>query len=87
MKASIVDLRYKMKEVLAAIDRNETVEVFYRGKLKAVLSPPAPKKKKKFNVMDSPVFGRLKNDSRSVEEIMQDLRRPRYDHAGHRRIG
>lgn len=39
MKASIVDLRYHMKDVLRAIDRGETVIVFYRGKQKAKLMP------------------------------------------------
>ena len=29
MKASIVDLRYRMKDVLRAIDRGETVTVTY----------------------------------------------------------
>jgi hypothetical protein len=86
MKASIVDLRYKMKEVLAAIDRNETVEVYYRGKLKATMNPIVPPKKKKFRIMDSPIFGARKDDPRTVAEIMRDLRRPRYDHVGHRRI-
>lgn len=31
MKASIVDLRYHMKEILKALDRNEPVEILYRG--------------------------------------------------------
>jgi antitoxin (DNA-binding transcriptional repressor) of toxin-antitoxin stability system len=39
MKASIVDLRYRMKDVLRAIDRGETVTVLYRGKEKAKLVP------------------------------------------------
>lgn len=39
MKASIVDLRYHMKDVLRAIDRGETVTVLYRGKEKATLVP------------------------------------------------
>jgi antitoxin (DNA-binding transcriptional repressor) of toxin-antitoxin stability system len=39
MNASIVDLRYKMKDVLRAIDRGETVTVLYRGKAKAKLMP------------------------------------------------
>ena len=32
MDASIVHLRYRMKDVLRAIDRGETVTVLYRGK-------------------------------------------------------
>jgi len=35
MNATIVDLRYRMKDVLRAIDRGETVTVLYRGKVKA----------------------------------------------------
>ena len=36
MKATIVDLRYKMNDVLKALDRNEPV-VLYRGKVKGTL--------------------------------------------------
>jgi antitoxin (DNA-binding transcriptional repressor) of toxin-antitoxin stability system len=39
MNATIVDLRYKMKHVLRAIDRGETVTVLYRGKERAKLIP------------------------------------------------
>lgn len=39
MKARIVDLRYRMKDVLKAVDRGETVTVLYRGKEKAKLVP------------------------------------------------
>ena len=39
MKATIVDLRYRMKDVLRAIDRGEAVTVLYRGKEKAKLMP------------------------------------------------
>jgi len=39
MQATIVDLRYKMNQVLKALERNDTVSVLYRGKLKGVPSP------------------------------------------------
>jgi hypothetical protein len=39
MKATIVDLRYRMKEVLKALDRKESVSVLYRGKVKGVITP------------------------------------------------
>lgn len=39
MNATIVDLRYRMKDVLRAIDHGETVTVLYRGKAKATLVP------------------------------------------------
>lgn len=34
MKATVVDLRYKMNDVLKALDRNETVTILYHGKVK-----------------------------------------------------
>ncbi len=34
MEASVVDLRYKMKEVLEALERRETVRLLYHGKVK-----------------------------------------------------
>ena len=37
MKATILDLRYRMKDVLRAIDRGEPVTVLFRGKEKARL--------------------------------------------------
>ena len=39
VKASVVDLRYRMKEILKAIDRNEEVTVLYHGKVKGVIKP------------------------------------------------
>ena len=39
MEASIVDLRYRMKSVLEALDRGESVTVLYRGKPRARLEP------------------------------------------------
>ncbi len=39
MKATITDLRYRMKDLLRVIDRGETVTVFYRGKQFATLMP------------------------------------------------
>jgi prevent-host-death family protein len=39
MKATISDLRYRFKDVLAAIDRGEPVTIVYRGEEKATLVP------------------------------------------------
>ena len=39
MKASVIDLRYRMNEVLKAIDRNEEVTILYHGKVKGVIKP------------------------------------------------
>ena len=37
MKATILDLRYRMNDILKAIDRNEKVSISYHGKQKGVI--------------------------------------------------
>ena len=39
MKASILDLRRRMADVLRALDRNEPVKILYRGRERAILLP------------------------------------------------
>jgi len=77
MKATVVDLRYKMNDVLKALDRNEKVTVFYRGKIKGFLVPAIEKKKQK--IKDHPFVGMLSQETKSVEDTMDELRRPRYN--------
>jgi hypothetical protein len=77
MKASIVDLRYKMNEVLKALDRREKVTILYRGRVKATILPTSEKKSMK--VEEHPFFGMNVNEERSVQEQMGSLRRPRQD--------
>lgn len=78
MKASIIDLRYKMNDVLKALDRNEQVTVLYRGKVKGILIPSGPKSKMKMT--DHPFFGMSSpSDEKSVQDEMDVLRGSRYD--------
>ncbi len=77
MKATVVDLRYKMNDVLKALDRNERVTVLYRGKIKGVLVPAGEKKNLKIN--EHPFIGMLSQETKSVEDSMKELRKPRYD--------
>jgi len=39
MKASVVDIRYKMTEVLDALERSESVAILYHGKTKGIIQP------------------------------------------------
>ena len=78
MKATIVDLRYKMNDVLKALERNETVTVLYRGKVKGVLMPS--RGKKDIHMVDHPFFGMSSNDSdKTVLDALNDLRKDRYN--------
>ena len=78
MKATVVDLRYKMNDVLKALDRNEKVTVLYHGKVKGILVPS--REKKHLKIKEHPFIGMLSQDSdKSVTDIMKELRKPRYD--------
>jgi hypothetical protein len=77
MKASIVDLRYKTREILEALGRNETVSVMYHGKVKGILSPARNESTR--SVSDHPFFGMKSAEVLSVEEEMNRLRGARYD--------
>jgi hypothetical protein len=78
MKATVVDLRYKMNDVLKALDRNEKVTVLYRGKVKGILIPP--EKKTHLKITDHPFFGMAARDTKkSALDELNDLRKPRYN--------
>jgi antitoxin (DNA-binding transcriptional repressor) of toxin-antitoxin stability system len=83
MDASIVDLRYRMKDVLRAIERGEAVTVLYRGKAKATLMPlaQAPDKSHKAasKTADQPLFGLWKDRAELTNPVawVRTLRQPR----------
>ena len=76
MKASVVDLRYKMAEVLNALDKREEVQILYHGKLKGVIQPVS--RKQTIKVAQHPFFGALKGDTEPVDSLMEKLRSGRY---------
>ena len=75
MKANIIDLRYRMRDVLKALNRNEDVNIVYRGKLKGVIrthiTPPT------IRITDHPFFNMRKSHG-TVEQEMKALREGRY---------
>ncbi len=79
MKATVVDLRYKMKDVLKALDRNEKVTVLYRGKVKGILIP-AEQPQKNIKISEHPFFGMSPSKAdKSVLDALDLLRGGRYD--------
>lgn len=79
MEASVVDLRYKAKDILKALDRNESVDILYRGKPKAIIHPISKTSKKdRQNLKTHPFFGMYKDEEIDVDEIMDELRGSRY---------
>ncbi len=75
MKASVVDLRYRMNEILKAIDRNEEVTILYHGKAKGIIKPHVSKSRSR--IADHP-FLNMYRSKKEVHEIMSELRGGRY---------
>jgi len=75
MKASIVDLRYHMNEVLRALERREDVCIVSRGKLKGVIK--AANGKPRIKVREHPFFNMLES-TETMERQMKGLRGGRY---------
>ncbi len=77
MKASIVDLRYKTKDILKALERNESVTVLYHGKVRGVITPARHVSTMK--VSEHPFFGMANSSNNSVLEELESLRKARHD--------
>ena len=77
MNASILDLRYKTSEILAALDKRERVTILYHGKPRGTIIP----------LEDSPVgkvcehefYNMYSSETESVEDVMERLRGGRHD--------
>jgi antitoxin (DNA-binding transcriptional repressor) of toxin-antitoxin stability system len=82
MEASFVDLRKKSAEIIRALSRNERVTVLYRGKPAAIMEPIDSRSTSEgADASRHEAFGLWadRNESSSVEEQVQNLRRPRFD--------
>jgi hypothetical protein len=75
MEATVVELRYRMNDVLKALDRNESVSVLYRGKIKGIIRPLG--KTAAAKVVNHGFFG-SRERGRPVEQIMEQLRKGRH---------
>lgn len=76
MKASVVDLRYRMAEVLNALDKREKVQILYHGRLKGVICPPDQERTS--SASQHAFFGSRRDDREPVDRVMERLRGGRY---------
>jgi hypothetical protein len=81
MKATILDLRRQMGEVLKSLDRNEPVTIFHRGKQKGVLYPVKSATSQSGAVNGHPAFGMWKKRAElsDVDQHVRRLRKGRHD--------
>lgn len=85
MKATVLDLRRRMPEVLQALDRNERVTILYRGQERAVLVPAGGeagngKPAKPVKASQHPAFGMWadRDDLDGVSAHVRTLRQGRH---------
>jgi len=76
MNASVIDLRYKMNDVLKALDRNEDVTILYHGKVKGVISSHNQAASRK---VTEHAFFNMSSTEESVDEQMAQLRGGRFN--------
>ncbi len=77
MRASVVDLRYKMNEALKALDRREQVTLIRYGKVKGTIIPV--KSGQWTSVVEHSFFNMAGAEPRTVQEQMNALREPRFN--------
>jgi len=78
MEATVLDLRRNMKDVLAALNRNERVTLTYRGRRKGVIVPCEGNTERP-SVSRHAAFGMWqdRDDIADVDGYVRDLRRGR----------
>ena len=80
MEASVLDLRKRMRDVMMAIDRHETVTLTHRGKRRAVIIPWSQTRKTKTKVTDLAAFG-MWSDRPEMDDpaaYVETIRKPRF---------
>ena len=77
MEASILDLRYRMRDVVKALDKREKVRILYHGKVKGEIHPVGSTSLSK--TVNHPLFGSLKNEMDNPAEVVAKLRRRRLN--------
>ena len=76
MEINAIDLRSKMRDIVSALERNESVTLFYRGVKKGVIQPHRDAAVRK--VEEHRFFGAGAASEDSVDEEMDRLRGKRY---------
>jgi hypothetical protein len=79
MNVTTLDLRRRTKEIIEALDRKETVTIYYRGKKKGVIHPVKEEKDKRRSLRDLPAFGMWadREDMKDVDAWLRKIRKGR----------
>ena len=79
MKATILDLRYRMKDVLRALERGESVAVTHRGRERArLVSSETREKPGKLRVPEALGMWKDREDLTDVAQYVRQIRAGRF---------
>jgi prevent-host-death family protein len=78
MKATTLDLRYRTKDVLNAVERGETITVLYRGKAKAKIVPLSEGKTTSLRTCEAFGLWKDRKDMSDVSAYVAKLRKTRF---------
>gem|GEM_PF-418106 len=80
MKATFLDLRKRSREIVRALDQNQSITLFYRGKPKGVIVPASKPPEERISIMSHRAFGmwRHRIDMKNVRKAVARLRKARH---------
>lgn len=79
MKASILDLRRHMREILKALDKNEQITLTYRGREKAKIIPTGVSQSADFYKHRAFGLWKDRKDLADVAGVVRKMRKGRID--------
>lgn len=77
MKASVLDLRYRTKDILRALDQNEEIILTHRGNPKGKITPIRNTEGKSPKFASHQAIGMWADHTESVPALIARLRKPR----------
>ena len=80
MKATFLDLRKRTKDIVRALDQNQSVTLFYRGKKKGVIVPASKSAGESISVRKHSAFGvwKKRSDMKDVRAVIEKFRKARH---------
>lgn len=77
MKASVMDLRYRTKEVLRALEAREEIVLTHRGTEKGKIIPPGQQQATRQPISKLAAVGMWAGEAEPVPDMLARLRKPR----------
>ena len=80
MKATLSDSCKRSKDIVKALDRNQSVTLFYRGKAKGMIIPASNPTEKTVSAASHRAFGmwRDRAEMKNIRGVVAKLRRTRH---------